>query len=102
MLLETRLSDETYISIDAEAVASINKGDNAAITSPEKVMSEVLNLTGQIARDLAIAAKGAASTKPTPAGIELEFGIRVDSNSVVSVSRRPDDAQFKVRVRWGR
>ncbi len=102
MLLESRFSDDTPCLIDVEAVASINKGDAAHIISPDDAMKNVVALSGKVARELALAAAGAAGSKPNPAGIELEFGVRVDSNAVVSVARTLADAQFAVRVRWGR
>lgn len=102
MLLETRFSDDSPVLIDVEAVSSVNKGDASEIISPDEVMGKVLDLSGNVARELASAAAGATGAKPNPSGIEMSFGIRVDSNAVVSVARRLDDAQFHVKVRWGR
>jgi hypothetical protein len=102
VLLESRFSDDSPVLIDVEAVSSISKGDSAEIISPDDAMNKVLDLSGKVARELASAAAGATGGKPNPSGIEMSFGIRVDSNAVVSVARRMDDAQFHVKVRWGR
>ena len=57
-------------------------------------------LAGLFARKLSEAAAQASVALPAPSNVALRFGIRVDSNSVVSVARAPDGAQFQVTVEW--
>ena len=102
MLLESRLSDDTALFIDCETVGGFDKSQNDLDFHPDQAIENVCRIAGSIAAELAAAARGAASTKPSPAGLELEFSVKVDSQATVSVARSPDAGQFRVRVRWGR
>ena len=102
MLLESRLSDDTALFIDCETVGGFAKSDTAGDFHPDDAISHVCKLAGDVAMELARTTAAAAKGKPSPAGLELEFAIKVDSKATVSVARNPNDGQFRVRVRWGR
>lgn len=103
MLLESRLSDDTTLFIDCETVGGFDKSSTSdEFFHPDEAIQNVCRIAGQIASELAASARAAAGTKPAPAGLELEFSVKVDSQATVSVARAPDAGQFKVRVRWGR
>jgi hypothetical protein len=102
MLLETRFSDGTEVMLDCEAVSAIDKGETAGQAKPEDVLRRAMELGAGVARELAQAAQGAAAGKPTPAGIEAQFALRVDSNAVLSIARTPEEGQLRFTVRWGR
>jgi len=102
MLLETRFSDDTEVMLDCEAVSSIDKGESAGQSRPQDVLRRAMEVGAAVARDLAAAAQGAAAGKPTPSGIEAQFGLRIDSNAVLSIARTPEEGQLRFTVRWGR
>ena len=103
MLLESRLSNDTVLFIDCETVGGFDKSASSDdLFHPDEALRHVCRIAGQVASELAASAREAAGTKPAPAGLELEFSVKVDSRATVSVARSPDAGQFKVRVRWGR
>ena len=102
MLLESRLSDDTVLFIDCETVGGFDKSDAAGDFRPDDAISHVCKLAGDVAMELSRATAAAARGKPSPAGLELSFAIKVDSKATVAVARNPNEGQFKVRVRWGR
>jgi|GEM_PF-2202982 len=102
MLLESRLADDTPLFIDCETVGGFDKSDAGTDFHPDDAIKHVCTIAGQVANELAKAARAAAGAKPSPGGLELEFAVKVDSKATVSVARNPNDGQFKVRVRWGR
>ncbi len=102
MLLESRLSDGTQLFIDCETSGGFDKSDAASNFHPDDAVKNVCRVVGLVAAELSEAARTAASTKPAPSGIELDFTVKVDSKAAVSVGRNPEDGQFKIRVKWGR
>ncbi len=100
MLLESRLDENTTLLIDAEAMGGISKDDVDADFHPDDVFDHVVNTAAVVARKLAEAAARSTEAFPTPTGIDMRFGVRVDSNSVVSVSRNPSQAQFQITASW--
>lgn len=97
MLLEARLRDDTYILIDAEAAIGIDKG-TGEYHSPDEALDSILKLAGQVTgrlKELVEAAGG-------PDRLSATFGIKVDGNAAVSVSRKPEDGQFRVTAEWSR
>ena len=101
MLLETRLPGDVALYIDCETVGGFDKGGGMGGFDPDEVVQNVVKTATGLAAALAASATGAAEARPVPANIELEFGLRVDSNAVVSVAQNPAAGQFKVKVRWG-
>ena len=99
MLLEARMED-TVVYIDAETAGGINKGDLAVSFEPDEILDNVVAVAGIFARKLSEAAAQASVALPAPSNLTLRFGIRVDNNSVVSVARSPEGAQFQVTVAW--
>jgi len=102
MLLESRLSDDTALFIDCETTGGFDKSDATSDFHPDDALRNVCRIAGQVAQELATAAQSAAGSKPSPSGLQLEFSLKVDANSCVSVARSPSDGQFKIRVHWGR
>ena len=102
MLLESRLSDDTALFIDCETVGGFDKSDATSDFHPDDAIKNVCTIAGQVAAELASAARAAAGSKPSPGGLELAFSVKVDSKACVSIARNAGDGQFKVTVRWGR
>ena len=103
MLLESRLSDDTALFIDCETVGGFDKASSSdEFFHPDEALQHVCRIAGQVATELAAAARSAAGTTPSPAALELEFALKVDSQATVSIARNPDGGQVKGRVRWGR
>ena len=102
MLLESRLSDDTVLLIDCETVGGFDKSDATSDFHPDEAITNVCKLAGDVAMELSRTTSAAAKGKPSPAGLELSFSIKIDSKAAVSVARTPNDGQFRVRVRWGR
>ena len=65
---------------------------------PDEALDHVVQIAAGVANQLAVAAAGVHTAAPKPG--ELEFGIKIDSNSTVSIARSAATGQFRVRVRW--
>ena len=100
MFLECRIDEETVIYIDAEAAGGVSKDQMANDFHPDQAIQNVVNLAAAVARKLSEAAAGGSVSIPAPMEISLDFGIRIDSDAVVSLSRNLPSSQFTVRVRW--
>jgi hypothetical protein len=98
MLLESRIDDRTTIVIDAEAAGGIDKGALSVSGHPDRVVSNGISAI----RALAKAFTEGFAGDGLPPEMDLTFALRVDSNAVVSLSRRPDEGQFRVTMRWRR
>lgn len=90
MLLESRLADDTALFIDCETVAGFDKSDAASDFHPDDAVKHVCRIAWAIAAELAATARAAAGVKPAPGGLELEFGIKIDSKAIVSISQNID------------
>lgn len=99
MLIESRVDTATFY-IDAEASSGIDKGVLVGDFHPDRVLENVVGLVGFAAQKLSEAAGQASVSVLAPSRIEIRFGVRVDGNSVVSVSRNADDCQFQIMVEW--
>lgn len=99
MLIESRL-DAGVIYIDAEAAGGLDKSILSGDFDPDRVLENVVGLVGVVAGKLSEAAGQASVAVLAPSRIEIRFGVKVDANSVVSVSRDAQDAQFQVLVEW--
>jgi hypothetical protein len=97
MLLETRLKDDTYILIDAEAALGIDKG-TGEFHSPDDALDNMLKLAAQVTGRL----KELMSAEGGPDRLGVTFGIRVDGSAAVSLARRTEDAQFRITAEWSR
>ena len=100
MLLETRLDDGSKLFIDAESAGGFSKDSNLGDFHPDKALDNVVRVAAAVGKKLAGAARDAARTQPAPEGLELSFGIKVDSAAVVSVGKTPEDGQFRITARW--
>lgn len=99
MLIESRL-EGTVLYIDAEASGGLDKGMLEGDFQPERVVENIIGVIGTISRKMSEAAAQASVAMLAPSRVELRFAVRVDSNSVVSVSRDATEGQFHVMVEW--
>jgi hypothetical protein len=100
MLLETRIDDKTTLVLDCESVGGIDKGTLSVTSHPDKVLTSTIAAIRAVGAQLGTAAQ-VESAHP-PDGMEVVFGVRVDSNAVVSLARSHETAQFRVTLRWSR
>lgn len=96
MILEARLKDDTYINIDAEASGSISKGRGGERSYPDQALDNMIVLAQQLSERLHALSQG----EHAPDALEVSFGVKVDSNAVVSLSRDLSSAQLQVTARW--
>ncbi len=96
MLLESRIDSNTIVYLECEQVGGFAKAASAVEFHPDDVIRNVISLSGTMANQLALIMEGA----PKHAAVELEFGVKVDSASMVSVSKSPSDGQFRMRIHW--
>lgn len=97
MLLESRIDDRTILVIDAESVGGIDKGSLTVHSHPDKIMTRTVEIIRAVATQVVAAVDvGAAS----PTEMEVDFAVRVDSNATVALSRKADEGQFHVTLRW--
>lgn len=99
MLIESRVEEGT-IYIDSEASGGIDKSVLTGEFDPDKILENVVGLVGLISGKLSEAAGQASVAVLAPSRVEIRFGVKVDGNSVVSVSRNATDGQFQVLVEW--
>ena len=99
MLLESRL-DGGILFIEAEAAGGIDKSSIPGDFQPDLVVNNVISVVSGFSRALAEAANQSSMALPAPSSLEVKFGVRVDSNSVVSISRNLDVSQFHIKVTW--
>ena len=95
MILEARLRDDVYIRIDAEPSSGIEKGSGDR-GYPDQALDNMLQLASQVTSRLHELTTG----DKAPDELEVRFGIKVDGNAIVSVSRDLNTAQFQVTARW--
>lgn len=99
MLIESRV-ESGIVLVEAEASSGIDKSSIAADCEPDRIVDNVVALVGTFTRALAESASQGALALPSPARLEIRFGVRVDGNSVVSIGRTPEGCQFHVTVAW--
>lgn len=99
MLIESRL-DGSVLYIDAEASSGIDKSSISGDFDHDQILENVVGLIGRVSQKLAEAAATASVAMLVPSSVEVNFGVRVDGNSIVSIARVTKDAQFQVRVAW--
>lgn len=97
MLLESNLNDRSVVVFDAETVAAIDKGGLTVRGHPDKVLDGMVAVIRTLAREL----RAATTTEPgeAPLGVEVRFGLKVDSNGIVAVARTSGDGQVGVTLR---
>ena len=100
MLLETRLDDGSKLFIDAATSGGFAKDSNLGDFHPDDALKNVVSVAAAVGKKLAGAAQDAARSQPAPETLELTFGIKVDASAVVSVSKNPEDGQFRITARW--
>jgi hypothetical protein len=100
MLLQSRLDHQTTLLIDTEPVGGVNKEELDVVFHPDDALDHVVQIAAGVAKQLAVAAAGVHTAVPQPGEFELEFGLKIDSNSTVSIARSAGAGQFQVRVRW--
>ena len=99
MLIESKL-DGAVLYIDAEASSGIDKSSVGSEFEAELALENVVTLVGRVTQKLAEAAAATSVAMVVPSEFEIKFGVRLDGNSIVSVARVSEEAQFQVRVRW--
>jgi hypothetical protein len=96
MLLCTQLDENTDLYVDCETSGSFDKGQTSLDFHPDDAINHVVTIASGVATKLqaiaASAGKGAA--------VDVEFGVKIDSDAVVSVARGVEAGQFRVRIRY--
>jgi hypothetical protein len=99
VLLESHLKDNSIVVFDCESVAAIDKGGLTVRGHPDKVLPSMVDAIKGIAKEIGDAV--AIETLPAPSTMEVRFGLKVDSNGIVSVARNDQDGQVHVLLRFG-
>lgn len=98
MLLESRIDDRYTLLIDCENLGGVDKNAAGSTGHPDRVLENTVKVIRAAAERLG---QGLSMEQlPAPVSMEVNFGVRVDQNAAVSVARNPDDAQFRVTLRW--
>lgn len=98
MLLESRLNEKLTLLIDCESLGGVEKAAVGSGSHPDKVMANVVSTVRATALELGNALD--TSVPNAPVMMEVEFAVRVDSNSIVSLARNANDGHFRIRLRW--
>ncbi len=98
MLLESRLKGGLLLLIDCENAGGVDKNAAGSNAHPDEVLESVVTIVQTAAETLGagLSLRGT----PAPVSMEVEFGVRVDANATVALARQPDQAHFRVRLRW--
>lgn len=99
MLLESQLNDRTILIFDAESVGGIDKGAVSNQGHPDKIVPRTIEIVRALATQLATAAEGVPGPNQ-PTDMEVTFGVRVDSNAIVSIARNPSEGNIRVTLKW--
>lgn len=101
MLLHSRIDDNTLLYIDVEPSPGFAKDEGDFDFSPDEILDRVVTVSTVVARKLAATASEAASMDAaSPSSLRLEFGIKVNGESVVMVAPNPNAAHFKITAEW--
>lgn len=100
MLIENRLDEETSVFIDVEIAGGFARGEDDYGFHPDNILDNVVKVSSLVAAKLADSAQAAAEHHTKPSRLALEFGLKVDANSVVSIANNSQAAHFKVVAEW--
>ncbi len=101
MFLQSQLDDETVLFIDVEPTQGFAKDEGTHDFHPNEVLDNVVKVSTVVAQRLAdTASAAAAASEQPPARLRLEFGIKIDMNSVVALAPNPSGCHFKITAEW--
>lgn len=98
MFLESRINEKLTILVDAETVGGLDKSQLNVNADPDHILDNAMAVMAVCAEKMGAALSTAGSKAPVT--MEIKFGIKVDSNAIVSISRNTSEAQFHVTFRW--
>ncbi len=98
MLLESRVNDRVTLLVDCENVGGVEKNALTSNAHPDKIIDGAIAIIRAAAERFGegLSLEG----QPAPVVLEVEFGVKIDANAVVSVARRPEEGHFRVKLRW--
>ncbi|MCB9778386.1 MAG: hypothetical protein H6742_07480 [Alphaproteobacteria bacterium] len=100
MLIENRLDDETSVFIDVEIAGGFARGEDDYGFHPDQILNNVVKVSSLVASKLAESAQQTAEKHEAPSRLTLEFGLKIDANSVVCIANNSQAAHFKVVAEW--
>ena len=101
MLLHSQVDEDTLLYIDVEPSPGFSKDEGGFDAHPDQILDNVVKVSTVVATKLAASARAAADIAASPpSSLKLEFGIKVNGESVVVVASRPDFAHFRVTAEW--
>lgn len=98
MLLETRVNDKIKLLIDCESIGGVDKNAVGGNSHPDDAFKSTIAIIQAAAETLG--AGLSLEVNPAPVMMEVKFGVRIDANAIVSLSRTLQEAQFQVCMRW--
>lgn len=98
MLLESRVNDKVTLLIDCESVGGVDKNSVGGNSLPDDALKSTIAIIQAAAETLGAGLSLAGSSPPVM--MEVKFGVKIDANAIVSLSRNPQDAHFQVLLRW--
>ncbi len=98
MLLESRIHDRALLVFDCESVGGIDKGGVSVLGHPDRIVPSTVAAIHALAESFVTALDG---LERPPTGVEVRFGVRIDSNAIVQIARAPEQGQFQVTLRYG-
>lgn len=98
MLIESRITDRVTLLIDCESQGGVDKNAVGGNGHPDRILENAVAIIRAAAEQLGegLSLEG----QPSPVVMEVEFGVRVDAHATVALARNPDDAHFRVKLRW--
>lgn len=98
MLLESRINEKVTLLIDCESVGGVDKNSVGGNSHPDDALNSAVAIIQAAAETLGAGLSLRGS--PAPVTMEVKFGVKVDANAIVALSRNLDEAHFQVTLRW--
>jgi hypothetical protein len=98
MLLESRVNEKITLLIDCESQGGVDKNAVGGNAHPDDVIPSAVKIIQAAAEQMGVGLS--LAVLPAPVSMEVEFGVRVDANAIVALARTPEEAHFRVRLRW--
>lgn len=94
MIIESRVNAKTVLLIDCESSGAIEKGEGGGESDPDRVIHNLRLTLSTVANELS-----AGLDVPPNRSIEVEFAVKVAQTGVVAIGQRPEEGQFRARIR---
>ncbi len=94
MIIESRINPTTLLLIDCESSGAIEKGEGDGEANPDRAIHNLRTTLSIVAAELSN-----GLNLPSDKSVEVEFAVKVAQSGLVAIGQRPEEGQFRVRIR---